>query len=122
MSQLEINKENNFTSHFYQDKPRIDVVLQATGLHGWSFSEGWVNALDRKGLLNRVFRPKADWTSDEPDDDDGLFEYLGKPQGDIILLLGFDWHSQPLHKTMRWKERWIKAPIVKIVTIPDSYS
>lgn len=122
MSQLEINKENSFTSHFSQDKPRIDVVLQATGLHGWSFSEGWVNALGRKGLLNRVFRPKADWTSDEPDDDDGLFEYLGKPQADIILLLGFDWHSQPLHKTMKWKERWINAPIVKIVTIPDSYS
>jgi hypothetical protein len=94
-------------------KPCIDVVLQASGLHGWSVSHGWANTLQNEGLLHRVFTPIGDFGAEEPKYDDGLFEYLKNPQADIILLLGFDWHSQPLHKTLKWQEKWYKAPIKK---------
>jgi glycosyltransferase involved in cell wall biosynthesis len=104
------------------DKPRIDVVLQATGLHGWNFSRGWVNTLKREGLLHRVFTPVAEWGAAEPANDDGLFEYLKNPQADLILLLGFDWHSQPLHTTLAWQERWQNAPIKKITITQEHYS
>ena len=109
MSQLEISRENNFASHFSQDRPRIDVVLQATGKHTWNMSEGWVSALESEGLLNRVFRPISDWGALEPSNDDGLYRYLENPQADIIILLGFDWHSQPLHSTSKWQEKWSNA-------------
>lgn len=104
------------------DKPRIDVVLQVTGLHGWNFSRGWVNALTKANILNRVFAPTAEWGAQEPSDDDGLFEYLKNPQADIILLLGFDWHSRPLHSTAAWQERWQNANIKKIAVLQEHYS
>jgi glycosyltransferase involved in cell wall biosynthesis len=122
MSQLEISRENNFTSHFSQDRPRIDVVLQATGKHTWNMSEGWVSALESEGLLNRVFRPISDWGALEPSNDDGLYRYLENPQADIILLLGFDWHSQPLHSTSRWQEKWSNAAIKKIAILNEQCS
>lgn len=102
-------------------QPRIDVVLQATGTHGWNFSRGWANVLQRQGLLNRVFTPVAEWGHSEPTDDDGLYEYLRNPQADIMLLLGFDWHSQSLHNSPRWQNQWNQARIKKVVTVPDSY-
>ncbi|MCA2690960.1 MULTISPECIES: glycosyltransferase [unclassified Microcystis] len=122
MSQLEISRENNFASHFSQDRPRIDVVLQTTGFHGWNASQGWINSLRRHGLLNRVFSPKANWGDLEPKDDDGLFEYLGNPESDLILMLGFDWHSQPLHQTGRWQERWSNSPILKLGILQEHCS
>ncbi|WP_293154193.1 MULTISPECIES: glycosyltransferase [unclassified Microcoleus] len=110
---------NHFSS--MPSQPRIDVVLQATGTHGWNFSRGWANVLQRQGLLNRVFTPVAEWGALEPTDDDGLYEYLRNPQADIMLLLGFDWHSQSLHNTPKWQNQWDKARVKKVVTIPDSY-
>jgi glycosyltransferase involved in cell wall biosynthesis len=106
----------------FPSKPRIDVVLQATGTHGWCASEGWVNTLQREGLLNRVFRPNCSWGVEKPVYDDGLFEYLRNPQADIMLLLGFDWHSQPLHHTTEWKERWQQSQITKIAVLQECYS
>ncbi len=103
-------------------KPLIDVVLQSTGTHGWSASEGWVNTLKREGLLNRVFRPISSWGAEEPAYDDGLFEYLRNPQADIMILLGFDWHSQPLHNTTKWKERWQQSQVTKVAIIQECYS
>jgi glycosyltransferase involved in cell wall biosynthesis len=103
-------------------KPRIDIVLQVTGLHGWNCSRGWVNALTRANLLNRVFSPTAEWGDQEPSDDDGLFEYLKNPQADIIILLGFDWHSRPLHSTAAWQEQWQNAKIAKIAVLQEHYS
>lgn len=102
-------------------QPRIDVVLQATGTHGWNFSRGWVNVLQRQGLLNRVFTPVAEWGALEPTNDDGLYEYLRNPEADIMLLLGFDWHSQSLHNSPRWQNQWNQTRIKKVVTVPDSY-
>jgi hypothetical protein len=122
MSQLEISRENNFASHFSQDRPRIDVVLQATGKHTWNMSEGWVSALESEGLLNRVFRPISDWGALEPSNDDGLYRYLENPQADIIILLGFDWHSQPLHSTSKWQEKWSNATIKKIAILNEQCS
>ena len=104
------------------NKARIDIVLQATGRHGWSFSRGWVNVLQREGLLNRVFAPVAAWGAEEPLHDDGLFEYLKNPEADIIIMPGFDWHSQPLHKTIKWQERWHQSPIIKIALLQECYS
>ncbi|WP_309245604.1 glycosyltransferase family protein [Desmonostoc muscorum] len=108
-------------NHRY-DNLRIDVVLQATGIHGWSASQGWINTLEREGLLNQVFRPIAAWGGEEPIHDDGLFEYLKNPQADIILMLGFDWHSQPLHKSIKWQERWHQAQTIKIALLQECYS
>jgi Glycosyltransferase len=107
-----VGKPNQFSS--MSSKPRIDVVLQATGTHGWNFSRGWVNVLQRQGLLNRVFTPVAEWGALEPTDDDGLYEYLRNPEADIMLLLGFDWHSQPLHHNLKWQEQWYNANIKKV--------
>ncbi len=102
--------------------PRIDIVMQATGNHAWNMSTGWGEVLQREGMLNRTFRPFARWGDIEPENDDGLFDYLGKPESDIIILLGFDWHSQPLHRTSRWQDRWRKASIKKIAIINEMYS
>ena len=107
---------------YQQNKPRIDVVIQATGVHGWSCSGSWVNVLQREGLLNRVFNPVADWGTSEPKYDDGLFEYLKNPQADIMLLLGFDWHSQSLHSNIRWQEQFKQANITKLAILQECYS
>jgi glycosyltransferase involved in cell wall biosynthesis len=125
--------ERTFVNHYLESiayanysttlqKLRIDVVLQATGFHGWNFSRGWANTLKREGLLHRIFTPIAEWGATEPSNDDGLFEYLKNPQADLMLLLGFDWHSQPLHTTLHWQERWQNAPIKKIVITQEHYS
>jgi len=100
----------------------IDIVLQATGNHAWNMSEGWCNVLKGKGLLNRTFRPIAKWGALEPENDDGLFDYLKQPESDIIILLGFDWHSQPLHQSNLWQDRWKNSPIKKIAIINEMYS
>ena len=114
-----VGNPNQFSS--MSSQPRIDVVLQATGTHGWNFSRGWVNVLQRQGVLNRVFIPVAEWGALEPTDDDGLYQYLRNPEADIMLLLGFDWHSQSLHSTRKWQNQWHQARVKKVVTIPDSY-
>ncbi|GAA6617111.1 CmcI family methyltransferase [Scytonema sp. NUACC26] len=119
---VQVNRSNCLNVGKVQSKPRVDVVLQATGIHGWSASHSWVNTLKREGLLNRVFHPIADWGVEEPEDDDGLFEYLKNPQADVMLLLGFDWHSQPLHNTLKWQEQWNKLPIKKIAVLQECYS
>lgn len=75
---------------------RLDICLQAVGEHAWGVSGGWINAAKRLGVLNRVFHPTMDA-------DDGLFEYLPNCEADMILMLGFDWHSIPLHNPDAWK-------------------
>ncbi|MEZ2320221.1 MAG: glycosyltransferase [Microcoleus sp.] len=115
-----LGKPNQFSS--ISSKPRIDVVLPATGIHGWACSRGWANVLQRQGLLHRVFTPVAEWGASEPTDDDGLYEYLRNPEADIMLLLGFDWHSQPLHQTEKWRERWHNSHILKIATLIECHS
>lgn len=122
MPKSENNKQATFSSSSNKDKPRIDVVLQATGNHAWNMSDGWINTLRREGLLNRAFRPTANWGAEEPSNDDGLYEYLKNPQADLMLLLGFDWHSQPLHNTKKWRERWIDSSIIKIAVINEQCS
>ncbi|MBL1210470.1 glycosyltransferase [Geminocystis sp. GBBB08] len=102
--------------------PKIDEVLKACGSHGWNMWRGWVNVLAKQGLLNRVFAPKANWNNTKPLDDDGLWEYLEKPTGDIMLLAGFDWHSQPLHRSLEWQERWRQAKVEKIALLQENYS
>ena len=87
-----------------------------------NFSRGWVNVLAREGLLNRVFAPVAEWGDREPSNDDGLFTYLKNPQADLMLLLGFDWHSQPLHQTSKWQAQWQQSPIQKIAIMQEHYS
>jgi glycosyltransferase involved in cell wall biosynthesis len=94
--------------------PRIDVVLQATGNHAHAASHGIVNSLSRLGMLGRVFRPRAEWGQTEPRDDDGLFDYLAAPGSEFMLFLGFDWHSQPLHSSTRWRQRIRTSPCVKV--------
>ena len=103
-------------------KPRIDVVLQASGFHAWSCSYGWINVLQKEGLLNRFFRPIADWNATEPKYDDGLFDYLKNPQADIVLMLSFNWHSQSLHNTAKWREQWHKSPIKKLGIVQECCS
>ena len=97
----------------------LDLVLQATGFHSHNVSEGWVNAARALGVLGRLFRPFAEW--DAPmESDNGLFDYLGHPKSDAMLLLGFDWHSQALHNTPRWRGRWIACPSTRIIYAHES--
>ena len=76
----------------------FSIVLPATGEHAWDITEGWVNALQELGLLNRVIRPRAEWGAASPNIDDGLLDYLREEPKDYLILLGIDWHSQPLHQ------------------------
>lgn len=86
---------------------KIDIVLPATGQHGWHISQGWVAAAERAGVLGRVFTPKATWGADTPHDDDGLLEALKLHKtSEFILVLGMDWHSQPLTHSEQWREAW----------------
>ena len=100
--------------------PRVDIVLQATGVHAWAVNGGWENAARQLGLHHRTFRPRAVWTEMEPAQDDGLFDYLANPQAEILLLAGFDWHSQPLHNHPRWQARWRQCPARKILYVQES--
>ncbi len=106
------------SSRFSQ--PKIDIVLQATGVHAWGVGGGWANAASMLGMLHRVFAPSSHWGDRQPEYDDGLFDYLANPQAEIILLLGFDWHSQMLHLTPRWKERWRESKIYKVLYVQES--
>ena len=100
--------------------PRVDIILQATGVHAWAVNGGWENAARQLGLHHRTFRPRAVWTEMEPAQDDGLFDYLANPQAEILLLAGFDWHSQPLHNHPRWQARWRQCPARKILYVQES--
>lgn len=73
------------------------VVYPATGRHAWDITEGWSAALRELGMLRREFRPKGKWNTQILEDDDGLLKYLESNPQEYFLLLGFDWHSQPLH-------------------------
>jgi glycosyltransferase involved in cell wall biosynthesis len=101
--------------------PRFDVVLQATGNHAHAASHGIVNSLARLGLLGRVFQPRAEWGQCEPKDDDGLYDYLTAPDSEFMLFLGFDWHSQPLHSSLRWRNRIRMAPCVKVGYMHETF-
>ncbi|MBN1536755.1 MAG: glycosyltransferase [Anaerolineales bacterium] len=101
-------------------KPKVDVVIQATGTHAWAVGGGWANGARKLGIFHRMFSPKSKWGDVDVEDDDGLYAYLANPQADLILLLGFDWHSQMLHQTERWRERWAKAKISKILYVQES--
>lgn len=83
---------------------KVSIVYQCTGAHGWSIAETYVNAARRLGLLHRTFAPRARWGASKPKQDDGLADFLvhAGPE-DIVLLCGFDWHSQPLHRCARFR-------------------
>jgi glycosyltransferase involved in cell wall biosynthesis/Tfp pilus assembly protein PilF len=100
--------------------PRIDLVLQATGNHAWAVGGGWENAARKLGVHHRTFHPHANWGDADVRTDDGLFEYLTNPQADIILLAGFDWHSQMLHGSKRWVDRWQQCPALKVLYSQES--
>jgi len=108
------------TSSNSDKKPRVDIVLQATGVHAWAVGGGWENAARKLGVHHRTFRPHADWGAVDVNDDDGLFDYLANPQADILLLAGFDWHSQPLHADVRWQSRWAQCHAKKILYVQES--
>jgi glycosyltransferase involved in cell wall biosynthesis len=77
--------------------PRFSIVLPATGTHAWDITEGWVKALEESKLLNHVFRPRANWGDNSLLFDDNLSVYLQEDPCDYVILLGIDWHSQPMH-------------------------
>jgi glycosyltransferase involved in cell wall biosynthesis len=81
-----------------------------------------VSTLQHQGWLNRAFYPTSDWGDQEPAKDDSLFDYLENPEADLILILGFDWHSQPLHSTEKWQSRWLECPAIKIAIINEMCS
>jgi glycosyltransferase involved in cell wall biosynthesis len=35
-------------------------------------------------------------------------------------LLGFDWHSQVLHRSARWRKRWKRTPAAKLLYVQES--
>jgi glycosyltransferase involved in cell wall biosynthesis len=100
--------------------PRVDIVLQATGRHAWAVGGGWETAARQLGVYHRTFRPQALWGAPDVEFDDGLFAALGNPQADILFLAGFDWHSQGLHSSPRWRERWQQCRARKILYAQES--
>lgn len=103
------------------DGVKVDVVIQATGSHAWAVGEGWGNVARKLGLLNRIFRPVAEWGDLDVRDDDHLGGYLENTcTADLILLAGFDWHSQMLHVNEIWRHRWQNSSSRKILYIQES--
>lgn len=105
-----------------QKKLNYDVVMQATGRHAHGVSHGIVNALKKIDRLGNVFNPKANWGDLEPHFDDGLFNYLDNPKSHGMIILGYDWHSQALHSTEKWRDKFSKANILKIGFIHETFA
>lgn len=83
---------------------RINVVGQATGQHGWSSLEAYIHGAQALGHEVRVVQPRAPWGAPAVDDDDGLFDLLAQRRDEPLLLCGFDWHSQPMHRDARLRD------------------
>ena len=99
----------------------VGIVLQATGSHAWAVSGGWGRAAERLGVLGAVLAPRAAWGARAPEDDAGLSEHLARSRPeDLILLLGFDWHSQALHRTTGWRRRVARARGRKLLYVQES--
>ena len=79
------------------DFATFSLVMPSTGQHAWDITDGWIVALQRAGMLGQVFRPASKWGNVSVDDDDGLLAFLREDSKDWLILLGLDWHSQPLH-------------------------
>lgn len=99
----------------------VGIVLQATGSHAWAVSRGWERAAGELGVLGAVLSPRARWEAASLDDDGGLAAYLGRTRpDDLVLLMGFDWHSQVLHRSSRWRKRITRARARKILYVQES--
>jgi hypothetical protein len=100
---------------------RLAIVLQATGSHAWGVGRGWVEAARRIGALGAVLAPRAKWKARSVADDGGVASWLAEARpGDTALLLGFDWHSQGLHRTGRWRARWERTRARKLLYVHES--
>lgn len=82
----------------------VIVISQATGQHGWSSFETYVNAAGDIGLKVGVVQPRAEWGADQLAHDDNLCERLLEWPTAVVLLCGVDWHSQPLHSSTRHRD------------------
>jgi len=99
----------------------LGIVLQATGSHASAVSKGWVDAARELGVLGAVIAPRAEWGAKDVDDDDGLAAYLGRAgPGEIVLLMGSDWHSQMLHRPRKWRRRWKRTRAKKLLYVHES--
>lgn len=102
---------------------KIDIVLPTTGNHGWCLAEGWVQSAREMGVLNKVFRPRAKWGAEQPEFDDGLYSHLiENSMSDVVLVMGMDWHSQPLTKLNQWKDAWKNSNSIIIAIIWEDYN
>ena len=101
---------------------KIDIVLQATGGHAHSITAAFVNGLRSAGLLHKAFYPRAAWGANTLIDDDGLAKYLRVPGKIPLLLVGFDWHSQPLHNTEKWRNLWKQCGRRKVMYLHEDVS
>lgn len=92
----------------------IHVVGQATGSHGWSSFESYINGLTQNEIDVNVLRPEAEWGSSECKNDSGLLKILNSKSVDPIIFCGFDWHSQPIHLSTIYKSALNQYPGHKI--------
>lgn len=83
---------------------RVYVSAQATGQHGWSSIESYVSGADYSGRHVTLLRPHADWGALSLDADDGLQDILAGSGSAVLLLCGFDWHSQPIHRDPKLRD------------------
>lgn len=99
----------------------LTLLLQATYHHAPAVSSGWVRAASELGFLKASIQPVAQWGADDVEDDDGLAAYLRRaPPGDTILMMGFDWHSQMLHRSERWRRRWERTRAKRLLYAHES--
>ena len=82
----------------------VVVVAQATGQHGWSSLESYRNGLQQLGASVDTMRPHGRWGASRLDDDGGLVARLHQGRRDVLVLCGFDWHSQPMHTDPRVRD------------------
>ena len=82
----------------------VCIIAQATGTHGWSSLEVYLSGFKALGYNVKIFRPKANWGDLDSISDDGFSHYLESNPSVPVVLCGFDWHSQPIHLSTKYKQ------------------
>lgn len=91
---------------------KVDIVIPRER-HSWNLGEGWVQALERKGVLGRAFRLAQDGEA-------AVLEHAPREESDLIILMGGDHHLIELHNTERKRDLWQRSRVPKLAVCYES--
>ncbi len=91
---------------------KIDIVMPQLR-HSWNLGTGWVEALQRKGMLGRAFHL-------DQVDESTMYAHMRKESADMVLLMGGDHHLHRLHKKERKREQWNRLRVPRVAVCYES--